>query len=364
LRVAISHDYLTQRGGAERVVLSLSDAFPGAPIFTSFFQPDGTFDEFQKRDVRPSVVNHLGPLRQHFRTVLPAYPAIFRAHPIDADVTICSSSGWSHGSNVSGRKVVYCHAPARWLYQKDNYLQSFPGYVRPALAAMRRPLLSWDRRAAASADRYLANSRHTRDMIWAAYGIDAEVLPPPHSVDPLGLQRPIEHLDPGFFLSVSRLLAYKNIREIIEAFRGLPQQQLVIAGDGPLDAELRATCPRNVRLIGRCDDEELRWLYANARALVAASYEDLGLTPIEAALFGTPTLALRHGGYLDTIVEQTNGLFIERPSPAAIRTAVRAFTPDDFDDDAVRQTAKRYEQVLFRDRLEEIVDEELGAQHR
>ena len=133
-QIAICHDYLTQRGGAERAVLSLSDAFPDAPIFTSLYEPAGTFEEYRAKDVRTSVANAVPLIRKHFRAALPLYPAIFASQRIDAEVTICSSSGWAHGARTTGRKIVYCHAPARWLYQPDSYLKSFPrrrpGYCR------------------------------------------------------------------------------------------------------------------------------------------------------------------------------------------------------------------------------------------
>jgi glycosyltransferase involved in cell wall biosynthesis len=357
MRVAISHDYLTQRGGAERVVLSLSDAYPQAPIYTSVYLPEGTFAEFAERDVRPGVLDRIGPIRRHHRMALPLYPLNFEAQRIDADVAICSSSGWAHGARVTGRKVVYCHAPARWLYQRDVYLAAgFGALAHHASRAVRRPLLWWDRRAAATADLYLANSTRTQTMIRDAYGVEAEVLPPPHSVDATGPQEPVAGLDPGFHLTVSRLMAYKNVRQLVEAYRGRTEQ-LVVVGDGPLATELRATAPANVVLLGRVTDDQLRWLYATAATLVAVSYEDLGLTPVEAALFGTPALALRFGGYLDTVIDGVNGGFIEEPTPAAITRALDRFDPAQLDAEQVRRSADRFDRRRFEARLASLLDD-------
>lgn len=361
MRVAITHDYLTQRGGAERVVLGISDIFPHAPIHTSLYAPDATFDEFRIRDVRPSRANAIGPLRDHHRVALPLYPLILRTQPIEADVTICSSSGWAHGARVSGKKLVYCHAPARWLYQGDTYLAGFPSPARLTFPLLRPALLHWDRRAAATADRYVANSTHTRNMIRDAYGIDAEVLAPPHSIDPAGPQTPVEGCEPGFHLTVSRLLSYKNVPQVVEAFRRMPDERLMVVGEGPLRDELEAGRPPNVALLGTVDDAELSWLYANATALVAVSYEDLGLTPVEAALFGTPTLAIRYGGYLDTIVEGVNGLFMDDPSPRSIRAAVEAFDGSALDEAEIRRSTERFSRPTFEARLRELVAEELNG---
>src|ERR671923_1711210 len=115
--VAIVHDYLTQRGGAERVVLSMLKAFPGAPVYTSLYYPEGTFEEFREIEIRRSFLDRAVPLRRRHRLALPLLASAFSRMRVDAEVAVCSSSGWAHGARVRGRKVVYCHTPARWLYQ-------------------------------------------------------------------------------------------------------------------------------------------------------------------------------------------------------------------------------------------------------
>ena len=161
-RVALVHDYLTQRGGAERVVLALAAAFPGAPLYTSLYDPAGTFPSFSDLDVRTLPLDRVAPLRAHHRLALPVLaPAFSRLH-VDAEVAICSSSGWAHGARVSGRKVVYCHTPARWLYQSDRYLAGRSRAPPRPCRMLAPPLRRWDHRAAASAHRYLVNSNAVR----------------------------------------------------------------------------------------------------------------------------------------------------------------------------------------------------------
>ncbi len=154
------------------------------------------------------------------------------------------------------------------------------------------------------------------------YGIDAAVVPPPVDIDVAGSRRAPDGVEPGFFLCVSRLLAYKNVGAVVEAFARRPGRRLVVVGSGPEAAALAAAAPANVTLLGRVADEELRWLYGACQGLVAASYEDFGLTPIEAAAFGRPTAALRWGGFLDSIVEGTTGVLFDEPTPDAIAVAV------------------------------------------
>lgn len=356
--VALVHDYLTQRGGAERVILALAEAFPAAPIYTSLYRPEGTFPEFRSCDIRVSALNSVPVFRRQHRLALPLFAPVFSATRVDAGVTVCSSSGWSHGASVTGRKVVYCHAPARWLYQRERYLSGMSRSVGLALRALGPSLRRWDRHAAASADRYLVNSRFIKEQVAAIYGIDAEVVYPPVAFDPSGPQLPAGGVDPGFFLCVSRLLAYKNVAAVTAAFRRLPDQRLVVVGDGPMAAELKATAPANVSFMGTVDDARLRWFYLNCQALIAASYEDFGLTPIEAAACGRPTVALRWGGFLDTIVPGTSGVFFDQPEPESVACAVEELAARSWDPEHLRAHAEGFSTARFVTRLQGVVGEE------
>ncbi|GAA6527723.1 glycosyltransferase [Intrasporangium sp. DVR] len=355
-RVAIAHDYLTQRGGAERVVLSILRAFPDAVIHTTLYDPDGTFPEFREARIVASPLNRAARLRHDHRLALPLLPWAVSRLPVDADLVIASSSGWAHAVPATGRKLVYCHAPARWLYQAEAYLGHPPRTsVRGrALLALTPGLRRWDRRAAATADRYLVNSTVVRDRVKQAYGIDAEVLPPPFGIDPSGPSREVAELadwaPEGFHLLVSRLLPYKHVAEAVRAFDGL-DERLAVVGHGPLDAQLRATAPPNVRIVSGLEDAHLRWVYAHSTALIAPSLEDFGLTPLEAGAFGRPTLALRAGGYLDTIAPGVSGAFFEAPTPDDIRVAVLANRGHEWDQAAIRSHVDTFSEQHFHRRL-------------
>lgn len=352
--VAVVHDYLTQRGGAERVVLSMLRTFPGAPVYTSLYAPDETFPGFRAFDVRPSPLNRIGVLRRSHRLALPLLAPVFSRMRVVADVAVCSSSGWAHGADVRGRKIVYCYAPARWLYQRERYTRGLNA-SRVSLALMRPALLRWDRRAAASADRYIVTSRAVRDAVRDAYGIDAEILAPPHGMDPMQPREPVAGLEEGFLLSVSRLLPYKNVDVVVEAMRLLPRERLVVVGDGPERARLREAAPANVRFAGTVSDAQLRWLYASCAGAVSASFEDFGLVPLEAASFGRPTAALRFGGFLDTIDDGRTGVLFDRPLPDDVAGAVVALRGATWDEDALHSHAARFSEEAFGARLREIV---------
>jgi glycosyltransferase involved in cell wall biosynthesis len=358
--VALVHDYLTQQGGAERVVLALAAAYPEAPIHTSLYDPEGTFPEFAGLDVRTMPLDRVALLRAHHRLALPLLAPAFSRLQVQAEVVICSSSGWAHGARVSGRKVVYCHTPARWLYQADRYLDGQSKASAAALSLMAPPLRAWDRRAAASADRYLVNSTAVGQRVAELYGIDAEVVPPPVDVDPGGTREAVAGLDPGFVLCVSRLLPYKNVEAVTAAFGRLRGQRLVVVGSGPLADQITATSPPNVRVLGRVSDANLRWLYASSSGLVAASYEDFGLTPVEAASFGRPTAALRWGGFLDTTVEGSTGVFFDEPRPQLIAEAVEKMSQTSWSESLLIAHAGLFSPDRFATRIGQVVAEELA----
>lgn len=362
VRVAIAHDYLTQRGGAERVVLALSRAFPEAPIYTTLYNREATYPEFEEREVVTSRLNRLSALREDHRRALPFLaPTASQLH-VPADVTIASSSGWAHGFRAAGKLLVYCHNPARWLYQTDEYLGDarLLSAQRLAVTALGPALRRWDRSAASRADRYLANSSVVRARIQDSYGVDAPVLMPPPGLPPVGDTAAPADLEDwqrdGYWLVVSRLLPYKNVDVAIEAFTGT-QERLVVVGAGPEKERLLAMSPANVRILSDVPDAELRWIYQHARGLVAPSREDFGLTPLEANQRGLPVVALHAGGYLDTVVDGETGLFYRKKEGAAgLRQRVAEAGSRTWDAEALRAHAESFGEHNFIARIRDEVD--------
>jgi glycosyltransferase involved in cell wall biosynthesis len=362
--VAIAHDYLTQRGGAERVVLAMLRAFPEATVYTTLYDPNGTYPEFKDVRIVTSPLNRFRFLRKNHRAALPLLAWAARRMRIDADVLLVSSSGWAHGFPTSGYKLVYCHAPARWLYQTDTYLgysamRSPKGAV---VTALKPWLRRWDRRAAVTADRYLTNSTVVRQRVLQTYGIDATVLPAPHGITD-GHLEPIPEVAgwSSYYLVVSRLLPYKNVDAVIAAFAEMPDERLLVVGAGPEEDRLRRIAPSNVRLAKQLTDAQMRWAYAHSTALVAPSIEDYGLTPLEAGAFGRPTVALRGGGYLDTVAEGLSGLFFDAATPEAIRSAVRTAYEHSWDEVAIGVHVEQFGEQQFRAALQGAVAELLPA---
>jgi len=252
--VAIVHDYLNQRGGAERVVLEMTRMWPKSPVYTSLYRPESTFPEFTSHEVRTSVLDRM-PVDRRFRALLPAYPLAFRSLGVlGTPLVISSSSGWAHSVRTAPgtTHVVYCYAPARWLYETDRYVPSRAR--RAALGPLLGSLRRWDREAAGRADAYIAISANVRDRIRTAYGIEAEIVYPPvdtrsFRVGPRG----------GRLLVVSRLLRYKRIDLVVEAASRLGMG-LDVVGTGPMLSQLQSAAGPKTSFHGTVDDETLREL--------------------------------------------------------------------------------------------------------
>ena len=277
------HDYLTQRGGAERVVLAMARALDTRVVYTSLFDPKGTFPEFTDLNVRTSWLNRVPGLRSHHRVAFPLLARAFSQLEIDAEVTVCSSSGWAHGAQASGRKIVYCHAPARWLYQTDRYLGARApaegldmtdrvrlGLKRGALALARSQLLQWDKKAGHSADKYLVNSTAVATAVREVYGIEAEVLPPspghwPRWSDAAHRGRRAQLLAMRFTAA-----SLQNVVAIVEAMRSRTADHLVVVGSGP-DRDPPSRGMGHVTFVGAATDATamvLRQLSGNRHRFV------------------------------------------------------------------------------------------------
>lgn len=221
--------------------------------------------------------------------------------------------------------------------------------------ALRPALLRWDGRAADSADVYLTSSNAVRERITAIYGREADVIPPPYAADPDRSREPVTGLEPGFWLLVARLLPYKNVDVALHAFGQMPERRLVVVGRGPDAERLRRLAGPTVSFLHSVSDAQLRGLYARCAGLVAISHEDYGLTPLEAAAFGKPTVALRWGGYLDTVVEGRTGLFLDQPTPQALADGIQVAALTSFDPAVLRAHARTLSEARFAERLRQRV---------
>lgn len=350
--VALVHDYLTQRGGAERVVLSLLKAFPSSTLFASFYEPANTFPEFGNYEVVTSGLNRWPFLRKDPRRAAALLPLAMRSFDLRSyELVVCSSSGWAHLVASDAPRIVYCYTPPRWLYEPTSYFSGAPSLVRGSFEMVRKPLTWWDRRSARQASRYVAISNVVAARIERAYNIVPSIIHPAPALGPGSqLQIPGSSLDAEYFLTVSRARGYKRTSAIIEAASQL-QVPLIVVGGGNY-GEL----PTNIRQMSDLNDAQLSWLYSNCRALIAAANEDFGLTPLEAAAFGKPSIVLRSGGYLDTVIEGVTGVYFDEPTPDSIVDAILRSAKVSFDSDRICSHSETFSEARFIAEIQELSD--------
>jgi glycosyltransferase involved in cell wall biosynthesis len=344
--LALAHDYLTQKGGAERVVLSLAKAFPGSRLYTALYDAESTFPLPAETEVKTSFLDKIPAFKRNHRLAFLLYPLAFAALKAEADLVLCSSSGWAHGISASGLKVVYCYTPPRWLYLAHDYLKGM-SFATKAADKIASPFLrAWDKRAARSCAAYIAVSSIVRKRIEDIYRVEPEVIHPPLTFAGSGPTQPVEQAGDEFFLTVARLLPYKNVDAVVAAFRQLPWR-LVVVGDGPMAGRLEQIAPPNVVFIRNASDSQLRWLYSKCIGLVSAAFEDFGLTPLEAALFGKPAAVLRYGGHLDTVIEGRTGVFFDEPTPSSIAEALRQLAEASWKEEDLKRHAESFSEERF-----------------
>lgn len=350
MRVALVHDYLNQRGGAERVFAHFAREFADAPVYTALYDEAKTGDLVPKDRVRTSFLAGVPGANAYFRYLAPLYPIAFERFDLSGfDTVVSSTTAWAKGVIVprDAVHVCYINTVSRFTFAYDRYVRN------PLLKPLVAPLVAWDKRAAQRPTLFVANSRNVAARVRRYYDRDARVLHCPVDVDRFRIGAG----SGDYFFIASRLLPYKRIDLAIEA-ADRARVPLRVAGTGPQEAQLRERAKgTTTSMLGFVPDDELAELMGNARALVLPGEEDFGLVPLEAAASGRPTIAARIGGALETIVEHRTGVFFEPDSSSSLADALRSFDASAYDPHELRTHAETFAPAVFRARLRSIVEE-------
>jgi glycosyltransferase involved in cell wall biosynthesis len=353
IRVALVHDYLNQRGGAERVFARIAQAWPEAPIYTALYDERLSGEAFSAQRVRSSYLARIPLANRYFRALAPFYPHAFESFDLrQFDAIVSSTTAWAKGVRFARTAVHVCYinTVSRFAFAYDEYV----GRMMPA--ALARPvvdrLAAWDRAAAARPTRFVANSRNVAERIRRYYGRDSDVLHCPVDVDRFSVGAG----GGDYFIVASRLLPYKRVELAIEA-AARANVPLLVAGTGPAERSLREIARgTTTQMLGYVSDARLNALIGNARAAILPGEEDFGLVPLEAAAAGRPTIAYRGGGALETIVEGVTGSFFDEPAAESLAAVLRAFDASRFSPQQLRNHAQAFAPAQFIERLQAIVD--------
>ena len=365
MRVALVHDYLTQFGGAERVLLALMKLFPHAPVFTLVHDQSATdrmaeaAGEFDKRRLRTSFLQRIPGARarhRYFPLLMPLAIEQFDVSQYDIVFSATHSFGKGIITPSQTMHISYCFTPTRYLWDDSHrYVREFsrsPLFQRLAPAALSYVRL-WDYFASQRVDTYLTLSHFVQQRISKYYGRDAAVVAPPVDVERFTPRAQ----DDGYYLIVSRLVPYKRIDIAIEACQQLGRR-LLIAGTGPEEELLRGKAGEHVEFLGFVPDDELPALYAGAKALLFPQEEDFGITPLEAAASGKPTIAFASGGATETVIDGVTGVLFAKQTVTALAQAIQASETMAFSTEKIRQHAETFSEARFLQEVEEIVHTE------
>jgi|SRR5579859_493742 len=363
MRVALVHDYLTQYGGAEKVLEALHALYPAAPVYTSVYARDTMPAHFREWTIHTSFMQRLRLFRRRHQLGLVFYSTAFERFDLSQyDLVISSSSAWAKGV-ITGPQTLhlcYCHAPMRFVWHYHDYLrgESVGPLGRLLLPFVLGYVRLWDEVSAQRVDAYIANSREVARRIGKYYRRPATVINPP--VD-LAQYTVAAHYD-DYFLVVSRLVPYKRLDIVIAAFNqlGLP---LKVVGRGRQQTELQAAAGPNIEFLGAVSQAALRTLYAGCRALIWPEAADFGIAPVEVQASGRPVIAYAAGGALETVIDGETGIFFHQQTPAALVAAVQSFDAGHFDPARIRRHAEQYDVPVFTRRMAEFVAAALADSH-
>lgn len=366
MRIAIVNDWLTTYAGAERVLEQLLTVYPDAHLFSVCdFLPEAERAFLKGRSPTTTFIQKLPGAAKRYRNYLPLMPLAIEQLDLSAyDLILSCSHAVAKGvlTGPDQLHISYIHSPIRYAWDlQHQYLREsglnhgFKGWLAKWLL---HKIRLWDLRTANGVDHFIANSNFIARRIWKVYRREAEVTYPPVDVSSFTLRA-----DKGdFYLTASRMVPYKKIDLIAEAFTRMPDKRLIIIGDGPDAERIRVRAGSNVQLLGYQPFEVLRDHMQRAKAFVFAAEEDFGITPVEAQACGTPVIAFGKGGSLETVVgldqpHPPTGVFFGEQTVDAILLAISAFeeNPARFSAETCRENALRFSPEIFRERIKTFV---------
>lgn len=359
-KIAIVHDWLVVPGGAERIIKIFCELFPDADLYSLVYEPNLMKDYLNPRKVNTSFIQKLPFGKKKYQAFLPLMPLAIEQFDFSSyDLVISSSSSVAKGV-ITGAKtlhICYCHTPMRYawdMYHKYIEQNRIRGIKKAAVAAFMNYIRIWDRLSADRVDYFIANSQNVAARIKKHYQKESTVIYPPVNTEFYNLGETQE----DFFLVVSRLVPYKRIDLVVEAFNEL-RLPLVIIGDGSEYKKLKFMAKDNIKLLGRLSDEEISKYYSKCRAFIFPGEEDFGITPLEAMASGKPVVAYRGGGVMETVIEGKTGLFFDKQCKEDLIEAVKKYIKyeNGFNKYDIRNHALKFSGERFKKEIMSFIEE-------
>ncbi len=376
MKVAIVHDYLHEYGGAEMVVEDLHNIFPDAPVYTAYYNPNGLGihkERIEKWNVKTSLMQYIPFIKKLLSPLRVIAPLAFKSFNLKEYDVVISSCNVYFSNAVRTRKnalhIGYVHTPPKLLYgytTSFNYKKHW--WTRISAEFANHFLRIWDFRIAQNPNVLVANSKNVRERIKKFYRRDAVIIHP--GVDTEKYAESKKHVG-EYYLALNRLSRGKGTEIIVAACTQLGLK-LKVAGSGPDTQNLKNIAGKTIEFVGHVTDEEKIRLMSNAKALIAATEaEDFGITVIEAQAAGTPVIAAKSGGYLETVIKNKTGEFFDVPADLgeskeyvnqkaveSLIEVLKDFNPKKYSEKDCRTNAEKFSKAQFKKQILNLIEKE------
>ena len=351
-KTAIVHEWLVNYAGSERVVESFTNIWPDADVFTlvDFLNDEQREIILKGKRAKTSFIQKLPFARKKHRNYLPLLPKAIESFDLsNYNLIISSSHAVAKGIKKNNKQlhISYCHSPMRYAWdQGEHYLQGFKGTVAKAFIGYLR---KWDLKSADSVDYFIANSNHIAGKIKKIYNREADVIYPPVDIDKCKLNTNKE----DFYLTASRMVPYKRLDLVVEAFNLMPDKKLVVIGSGPEKEKLKSIAGRNVEILSHQPPEKLIAYMQRSKAFVFAAEEDFGIIVVEAMACGTPVIAWNGGGVKESVRDGVTGILFNEQKADSIIKAVKEYEKriDSFDPSVIRNHSEQFSRKNFEENI-------------
>ncbi len=363
MKIALVHDHLAQQGGAEKVLEVLAEMFPEAPIYVLLYRQENVDKYFKGRKINSSIIQRLPWGVKHYRWYMALMPMAVEFFDLsDFDLVISSTSSFAKGviTQPETLHICYCHTPTRYLWSDTHQYISelrYNKYFKKIISLILNYVRIWDRQAADRVDKFIANSRTSQIRIKKYYRRDSSIIYPSIEEEKFYISDKQE----DYFLAGSRLVPYKRIDIVIEAFKQT-DKKLKIFGDG-LDLDRLKSIAGdnpNIEILGRVSDEKRSELFSKCQAFINPQKEDFGITIVEAMASGRPVIALGHGGATETIIAGRTGEFFDEEKVESVLEAIKKFDVNKYNPEEIRAQAMKYSKENFKKNLMNLIEKELA----
>jgi glycosyltransferase involved in cell wall biosynthesis len=367
MKTAIVHEWFVNYAGSEKCVESFTNIYPEADVYAlvDFLDDEQRNIILKGKQAKTSFIQHLPYAKKHFRNYLPFFPKAIESFNLSKYGLIISSSH-SVAKGVKTKKdqlhICYCHTPMRYAWDEADYYLSEANLSRGLKGKLAKLVLNylrkWDLKSANNVNYFIANSNHIAKKIKRIYNRDADVIYPPVDVDNFSLVTEKE----DFYLTASRLVPYKRIDLIVDAFAQMLDKKLVVIGSGPEKEKILAKATPNVDVIGYQDFESLRNYMQKAKAFVFAAEEDFGIIVVEAMACGTPVIAFGKGGAAETVIDGVTGMLFPEQSVESIVSVVKKFDviSHSINYHEIRLHSKKFSRQTFENNIKNYVEEKIN----